>query len=152
MISNMTSNTRKPRFLVTMIFTLLMFGCATTQDRLFDTDTSQVQLRSIQSRAFDTADKDKTLRAVIATLQDLGLIIEKADSALGLVTATKQDLRLGTWQVLKMTVSVRQRGETQVLVRANIEHKLKPVTTAEPYQQFFTSLEKSMFLQAHEVD
>ena len=63
-----------------------------------------------------------------------------------------RSMRLGTWQSLKMTVSVRQRGETQVLVRANIEHKLKPVTTPEPYQQFFTSLEKSMFLQAHEVD
>ena len=152
MISNMTSNKWKAGLLVPMSFILLMFGCATTQERLFDTDTSQVQLRSIQSRAFDTTDKDKTLRAVIATLQDLGLIIEKADSALGLVTATKQDMRLGTWQSLKMTVSVRQRGETQVLVRANIEHKLKPVTTPEPYQQFFTSLEKSMFLQAHEVD
>ena len=152
MISNMTSNKWKAGLLVPMSFILLMFGCATTQERLFDMDTSQVQLRSIQSRAFDTTDKDKTLRAVIATLQDLGLIIEKADSALGLVTATKQDMRLGTWQSLKMTVSVRQRGETQVLVRANIEHKLKPVTTPEPYQQFFTSLEKSMFLQAHEVD
>ena len=152
MISNMTSNKWKAGLLVPMSFILLMFGCATTQERLFDTDTSQVQLRSIQTRAFDTTDKDKTLRAVIATLQDLGLIIDKADSALGLVTATKQDMRLGTWQSLKMTVSVRQRGETQVLVRANIEHKLKPVTTPEPYQQFFTSLEKSMFLQAHEVD
>jgi hypothetical protein len=151
MISNLISGAWKRGFLVTAIFILSLAGCATTHDRLFDTDTSQVQLRSIQTRAFDTTDKEKTLRAVIATLQDLGLIIEKADSTLGLVTATKHDLRL-SMQGLKMTVTVRQRGESQVLVRANIEHGLRPVTTPQPYQQFFTSLEKSLFLQAHEVD
>lgn len=42
---------------------LLITGCATTQERLLDSDQSQVKLRSIQSRAFDTTDKEKTLRA-----------------------------------------------------------------------------------------
>ncbi len=52
-------------------------------------DTSQVQLRSIQSRAFDTTDKEKTMRAIIATLQDLGFMLDRADYTLGVVAASK---------------------------------------------------------------
>src|SRR5512138_1011647 len=68
---------------------LLLAACATTHDRLLDMDTSQVQLRSIQSRAFDTTDKEKTMRAIIATLQDLGFMLDRADYTLGVVTASK---------------------------------------------------------------
>lgn len=46
------------------------------------TTESQVALRSIQSRAFNTRDTKKTLRTVIATLQDLGFVIDKADQEL----------------------------------------------------------------------
>jgi hypothetical protein len=51
-----------------------------------------------------------------------------------------------------MTVTVRPRGETQLLVRANAQYDVQPVTDPEPYQQFFTSLEKAMFLTAHQAD
>ena len=47
---------------------------------------------------------------------------------------------------------VRPRGETQTLVRANAQYELRAVEDPEPYQQFFTSLEKAMFLTAHAVD
>ena len=132
--------------LVMLVFSLLV-GCATTQQRLLDSDSSQVQLRSIQTRAFDTTDKEKTLRTIISTLQDLGFVIDKADATLGTVSATKLK-----YYALRMTVTVRPRGETQLLVRANAQYNVKPVTDPEPYQQFFTSLEKAMFLTAQQAD
>ena len=110
-------------------------------------DQSQVQTRSIQTRAFDTTDKNKTLRTVIATLQDLAFVVDKADEVLGSVSATKLD-----GYQLRMTVTVRPRGETQLLVRANAQYNLKAVEDPEIYQDFFTSLGKSMFLTAHNVD
>lgn len=133
--------------LVMIVSLLLVVGCATTQQRLLDSDSSQVQLRSIQTRAFDTTDKEKTLRTVISTLQDLGFVIDKADATLGTVSATKLK-----YYALRMTVTVRPRGETQLLVRANAQYNVKPVIDPEPYQQFFTSLEKAMFLTAHQAD
>lgn len=133
--------------LLLILFSFLVIGCATTQQRLLDSDTSQVQLRSIQTRAFDTTDKEKTLRTVMATLQDLGFVIDKADSTLGTVSATKLK-----HYALRMTVTVRPRGETQMLVRANAQYNVQPVTDPEPYQQFFISLEKAMFLTAHQAD
>lgn len=125
----------------------LMTGCATSQQQLLDSDSSQLRLRSIQTRAFDTTDKEKTLRAVIATLQDLGFVIDKADATLGTVTATKLDR-----YALRMTVTVRPRGTTQLLVRANAQYELTPVDDPLPYQHFFSALQKSMFLAAHDVD
>lgn len=139
--------------LLHMVLMLLLAGCVTTQERLLDMGTSQVQLRSIQSRIFDTTDKEKTMRAIIATLQDLGFMLDRVDYTLGVVTASKarSDV-LSAIGSLRMTVTVRQRGEKQLLVRANIEYQLSPVTVPKPYQNFFNSLEKAMFLEAHQVD
>jgi len=143
----MKSNKGRKRSL-TLVFlaAILVVGCATTHDRLLDMDTSQVQLRSIQTRAFDTTDKEKTMRAVIATLQDLDFIIDRADLTLGVLSATKAS------SMLRVTVTVRPRGETQLMVRINAQHGLNPVTEPKPYQNFFAALERAMFLEAHQVD
>lgn len=123
-------------------------ACQTdSRQQLLATAESQVALRSMQSRVFDTTDRETTMRTAIATLQDLGFVIDKADAELGAVSATKLDRYM-----LRMTVTVRPRGETQSLVRANAQYNLVAVEDPEPYQQFFTALEKSLFLTAHNVD
>lgn len=127
---------------------LALTGCASLKDRVLDTgDQSQVEKRSYQSRMFDTNDKQKVLRAVIATLQDLGFVIDKADATLGTVSGTKLDN-----YSLKMTVSVRPKGKNQMVVRANAQFNITPVEDPKPYQDFFNSLSKSLFLQAQNVD
>ena len=133
--------------LLLIVFCLFVMSCATTQEHLLDSDSSQVLLRSIQTRAFDTTDKEKTLRTVISTLQDLEFVIDKADAILGTVSATKLKQ-----YALRITVTVRPRGETQLLVRANAQYNVTPITDPEPYRQFFAALEKAMFLSAHQVD
>ena len=134
-------------FMVIFILTMLV-GCQTkSSDQLLKSDTSAVESRNIQTRAFDTTDRNKTLRTVISTLQDLGFVVDKADDVLGTVSATKLD-----GYALRMTVTVRPRGETQLLVRGNAQYNLQAVDDPILYQDFFTSLGKSMFLTAHEVD
>jgi len=133
--------------LVMIVFLLLSVGCATTQQRLLDSDSSQVQLRSIQTRVFDTTDQEKTLRTIMSTLQDLSFVIDKADATLGTVSATKLK-----HYALRITVTVRPKGETRLLVRANAQYNVQPITDPELYQEFFTSLGKAMFLTAHQVD
>lgn len=130
-------------FLVGIIFV----ACAPSTKQVLGTNESQLKLRAIQTRYFDTTDKYKMLRTVIATLQDLGFIIDKADGNLGTVSATKLDQ-----YNLRITVTVRERGESQLLVRANAQYNIHPIEDPEPYQQFFNSLSKAIFLTAHEVD
>jgi len=139
---------RKQILLLSLLIVLFMLiSCAPSTKQILATKGSQVKLRSIQTRAFDTTDKDKMLRTVIATLQDLGFIVDKADDVLGAVSATKLDR-----YTLRMTVSVRPRGETQLLVRANAQYNITAVEDPEPYQQFFDALSKAIFLTAHQVD
>jgi hypothetical protein len=111
------------------------------------TDKSQVELRAVQTRAFDTTDKNLTVRNVIATLQDLGFVIDKADEVLGTISATKL-----SGYAMRMTVTIRPRGATQLLVRASAQYNLVAVSDAAPYQQFFDALQKAMFLTANQVD
>lgn len=129
------------------MFLILLCGCATSDRRLLETEKAQVELRQIQSRSFETNDREKTLRTVMATLQDLGFVIDKADATLGTVTGTKLDR-----YALRMTVTVRPRGEKQVLVRASAQFNEKAVVAPAPYQQFFSSLSKAMFLEAQQVE
>lgn len=134
--------------LAVLAIALLVAACQTdSREQVLATDKSQVALRAIQQRAFDTTDKMSTLRTVIATLQDLGFVIDKADDVIGSVSATKLDR-----DQLRITVSVRPRGQTQTLVRANAQFNRTAVDDPEPYQQFFAALERSMFLTAHRVD
>ncbi len=145
-------NTMNKSFTISIMGLLIMAGgtmsgCASSKSQIMASDESQVQLRSMQSRAFDTTDRNKLLRTVMATLQDLGFVVDNADDLLGTVSATKLDR-----YALRMTVSVRPRGQRQSLVRANAQYQLRAVEDPEPYQQFYAALEKAIFLTAHEVD
>ncbi len=133
---------------IVIVICLVLSGCATgSAQEALSSSKSQVDLRQIQTRAFDTTNKTKMLKTIIATLQDLGFIIDKASDDLGTVSATKLD-----GYQLKMTVSVRPRGQKQLLVRANAQYQVTTVEDPLPYQQFFTALEKGIFLSAHQVD
>ncbi len=127
---------------------LVLGGCQTnSKDQVLASSESQVKLRQIQTRAFDTTDQTKTLRTAIATLQDLGFVIDKADEELGAVSGTKLD-----GYQLRMTVTVRKQGETKTAVRANAQYNDQEVVDPKPYQQFFAAFEKAMFLTAQQVD
>ena len=59
----------------------LLLGCSAyeirhqiqwdSREQIWRSDASQVQLRSLQSRVFETSDRTRTLEAVVATFQDL---------------------------------------------------------------------------------
>ncbi len=125
---------------------LLLAGCATTPADVVGTGT-QLETRQIQTREYDTLDKAMTMRSVIATLQDLGFTIDQADGELGTVTAT----RLHQY-TMRMTVTVVEKDNGRISVRANARIGENSVTDAATYQDFFVVLDKSMFLTLHEVD
>ena len=121
-------------------------GCSTMPPDVVGSG-SQVEIRQIQTREYDTLDKNMTMRSVISTLQDLGFLIDTADIDLGTVTAT----RLHQY-AMRMTVTVRSRGTQRIAVRANARIGEEAVTSADTYQDFFVALDKAMFLTLNRVD
>jgi hypothetical protein len=49
-------------------------------------------------------------------------------------------------------VTVRKRNDAQLVVRASAQFYLRAVEDPVPYQQFFRTLEQSLFLQGRSVE
>ena len=130
-----------------VVISLVVAGCVPLfplNQRVLDEGKETLRLRSMQTRVFDTADRERVLRDVVATLRDLEFTIAKADPVLGVVSGTKK--------VTRITVTVSPRGSEQLVVRANAQEHMSPVEDPEAYQRFFAALQHAMFLTAHQVD
>jgi len=104
-----------------------------------------MKIRNFQTRTFDIKDSNAALRAVVAALQDLGFIIERANAPMGLVTAGKFAGE-GFFGFVEVTVIVRSAGTNQTEVRINALFNTKPIEDPKVYQNFFTTLERSLFV------
>lgn len=125
---------------------LLMQGCAAPEpsENLLAPTEAQMKIRSVQTRTFDVKDRQQAMRAVITSLQDLGFIIERANEPLGLVTAARF-AEPNFYDVLGVTVTVRPETEGRVTIRANAIYNNKPIEDPKVYQNFFATLERSLF-------
>jgi len=130
-----------------LIGALFLLGACASNNAVITEGGSPVQIRQIQTRTYDTLNKRETLRSVLATLQDLGFVIDKADYDLATISATK----LQDYQI-RMTVTVRERDFERLDVRANARFNESPVEDPRAYQDFFAVLDKAMFLTLHDVD
>ena len=139
---------QKPfKTIFSLLLVIILVSCAAKQQNILQTSQPQVRLRSMQSRVFDIADQNQLLRTIIATFQDLGFVIDDAEESLGTVSGTKR-----SGYSLRMTVSIRPRGTHQMIVRSNIQFNLQTIEEPEPYQYFFTTLSKALFLEAQPID
>jgi hypothetical protein len=126
---------------------VIVQGCAApqpSQDLLAPTE-AQTKIRSVQTRSFDVKDRQMAMRGVIAALQDLGFIIERANEPLGLVTAARF-AEPNFYDVVGVTVTVRDEAEGRMTIRANAIYNNKPIEDPKVYQNFFATLERSLFV------
>lgn len=123
---------------------ILLAACATTNQVALESKASQVATRNYQTRSFDTTDKLNVMNNIVATMQDLGFVIEKADKEIGTISG------FSFTNQTTMTVSVRTKGNS-ILVRANASKGTQAITEPQAYQNFFNALSQSLFLTANEV-
>ena len=129
------------------LIVMLTTGCVQNSKEHILSSQGSVQLRSYQTKVYNISSKRALMRSLSAVLQDLGFMIDKADTELGLMSATKLD-----GYIMKMTVTVREKGKNKYVVRSNIQYQNKAIEEPEPYRDFFTSLDKAIFLQKNKVD
>lgn len=153
--------------------TLLLTGCVPVNR---EPPLTQLQIREIQTRQFETADVKLVLKGMMNVLQDDGYIIKNAVSDLGLLTAEKDidvssrsEIFLavlakdGRWKqhsveeisanVTAFGASTRVRVNFQKKVYDNfgavvcVEQDLDP----ETYQNFFARVSKAIFFEEEQI-
>lgn len=135
------------KYKIIIVFCIIFLaGCvASAHQGIMETgNESQLKIRQMQTRYFDTNDKKKALECAIATLQDLGFVIDKASYDFGTVSATK----LSGYN-LRMTITVVPRSGDRMMVRASAQFNMQIIDDPVTYQQFFEAYSKSIFLEAH---
>jgi hypothetical protein len=139
---------RSVRHLVLSTVLLLASACSSPPEpptNLLGPDAGQGANRAMQTRSFDVKDRKMAMRGVIAALQDLGFIIERANEPLGLVTAAR--FAEPKWSdVVGVTVTVRPQAGGKMEIRANAIYNNQPISDPKVYQNFFATLERSLFV------
>ena len=88
---------------------------------------------------YDTNDRTLVTRAVIAALQDLNFVINNVDIQQGLIVAKK----FGDYPI-ELTVTIQSISDKQTLVHEIAQYKLKTIEDPVVYEQFFSSVQKSL--------
>lgn len=181
-------NKRGLYFLFLFGLTILVQGCGlhygseiqwNSKKQILMSEDSQVKMRSLQTRFYDTTDKEKVMRAVSGVMQDLFFDIDVLDQELGVLSGKKMYQSNNAWagspsyynyktdnliifatnyrtfgpfhyrnDLTRITVTIRPRGETQLMVRTSIQYNIRPVKNPEVYQKFFKILGQSLFLDS----
>ncbi len=159
-------------FLPLISLTLVLSGCVTPPRQ----EKTQLQIREFQTRSYDTTDFKMVMKAVMAALQDQDFILKQAELELGFITAQKELDVENTgevfWSILaaafgggkaiykknsitEASANISEHGD-QVRVRVNFQIKLidnvgrvikiEQVEDQAFYQEFFSKVDKSIFL------
>jgi hypothetical protein len=133
------------------------------QSRVFDTADRRRMLEAIVETMQDVGFMVEVLD------EELGIVSGKKFEALerssfgtdpfyhlyddqSLLIFTKSYLSWGPFwhrsDLVRLTVTVRKRDDTQLVVRASTQYYLRAVEDPAPYQKFFRTLEQALFLGA----
>ena len=153
-----------------LILFLLIAGCATAP-RV--PPRTQLELREMQTRAYESKDTKLVMKAVINALQDDGFMVRSADRELGFISAAKEvdveDATEAFMQQLFAGAAARYRKNSTIEASVNVsefgrETRVRvvfqtkvvdnfnmPITTAQVedpvyYRDFFAKVDKSVFI------
>ncbi|MCP9461464.1 MAG: hypothetical protein NNA24_05425 [Nitrospira sp.] len=136
------------------------------QSRVFDTTDRQRMLAAIISTMQDLDFMVEVLDEELGIVSgkkyvenehiygiDLGYLLYRPDTLLVLNRNAR------TWgpfyhrnNLVRLTVTVRKRNESQLVVRAGAQFYLRAIEDPAPYQRFFRALEQAVFLEGRSVE
>ena len=115
---------------------------STFQDLGFAVEVLDEELGIVSGKKFEDYEAPQWGDPSYYTYQDDGLLI-----------LTRQFRSWGPFyhrsDLVRLTATIRPRGDQQLVVRASAQYYLKAIESPEPYQQFFRTLEQALFLQAN---
>ena len=147
-------------FVAGLLVSPLIAACAATpaqQIASLSPDSGAVASRALESRRFETSDRNLMMQSALGALQDLGFTIDESDLQTGIVVGSKL-----VGAQLRAQVLVRPLADQeQTIMRATFQRIVNQPgamlaigeTLDDPllYQQFFERVAQSAFLTAHEI-
>ena len=157
-------------FIISILISFFITSCASSPK----TEKTQLQIRSIQTRTYETPESKLVLKAILNVLQDDGFIVKTAVPELGLLTATKEiDIENASesipaflfgganarWKknsIIEATCNISD-FRNGCKVRVNFTQKIldnlggilaiKQIYDQKFYQAFFLKVDKSIYIQ-----
>ena len=162
-------------FLVLIAFATFTTPCFAKNEVI--TPQTQLQKRQYQTRQYDNIDKATLMKAMLNVLQDEGFIVNNASSLLGFISGAKEfstrDKTINFEQefgakkeagavvaVIETTANISEYGKS-FKVRVNFKRKLlnvygkaqkiEDVTDETYYRNFFSKVDKAIFIQKQKI-
>ncbi len=152
-------STRRGVAMLGIALSLVMTGCVTSQTSLDSSKLSPLQLRAIQTRTFEQRDAKSSLKRTLDVLQDEGFVVDYGNVDLGILHASRSfvDSSFNSSETfIDATANVSEFGKA-VKVRVTFQRRVVhnfagttsvfPVLDPQTYQEFFTKLERSFFIE-----
>ena len=104
---------------------LIFQGCESIPKDALRMNETTIEQRRLQTRTFDTADESQILSASAALLQDLGFTLDKSETKVGLIAASKDRGAVDAAQVTGAVVIAALFGtpctyDTKQKIRASV--------------------------------
>ena len=156
--------------IISILISFFITSCASSPK----TEKTQLQIRSIQTRTYETLESKLVLKAMLNVLQDDGFIVKTAVPELGLLTATKEiDIENASesipaflfgganarWKknsIIEATCNISDFRDG-CKVRVNFTQKIldnlggilaiRQIYDQKFYQAFFLKVDKSIYIQ-----
>ena len=132
------------------------------QSRFYDTTDKRQMIRALIATFQDLGFRIEVLDETLGIISGKKFLDAERPGTAGLPTYLLYDEEsLGggnrsyrTWgpfqrrsDLVRLTVTVRNRNEKQLIVRASAQYYLRPVENAEAYQKFYAALAKALFAE-----
>ncbi len=161
---------------VIALLSFFIISCGTIPKDALRLTEKSLELRQIQQKEYSNVKEKQALIASANVLQDIGFIIKESEGDLGLLIAEKDrdatdggqiamailgalvgvQTAIDTNQKIRVSLITRIRKNNSILVRASFQRivwnsnhqisKMEYIKDKQIYQDFFTKLDKSIFL------
>ncbi len=132
------------------------------QSRFYDTTDKRQMIRALIATFQDLGFRIEVLDETLGIISGKKFLDAERPGTAGLPTYLLYDEEslvvfnrsYRTWgpfqrrsDLVRLTVTVRNRNEKQLIVRASAQYYLRPVENAEAYQNFYAALAKALFAE-----
>lgn len=148
--------------IILILFCLSLVSGTPTFAKGKKAEVSSLEIRQMQTRAYEVKDKKELMEAIVNVLQDRDYLINESNYNLGVISGYKECKEKSRYVRYETSVQINELKADNYKVRTNfIKKNIDPTGTAttqidvknpeEFYRDFFSQLNKSLFIESQGI-